>query len=65
MDPGPVITVELVDMNLRMAAYYGNWNATLGVALLLEMKHRSQPLKISCGSAAYVDLGRKGVTWKR
>lgn len=31
-----------------MAAYYSNWNATLGVALQLETKHRSQPLKISC-----------------
>lgn len=43
-----VQSVEKVDMNLHMAACYSNWNATLGVALQLEMKHRSQPLKISC-----------------
>lgn len=46
-----VESVKKVDMNLHMAAYYSNWNATLGVALQLEMKHRSQPLKISCASA--------------
>lgn len=56
VDPCWDKSAEKVDMNQHMAAYYSNWNTTLGIALQLEMKHRSQPLKINCALAVQLTM---------